>query len=279
MANNNAVNAATAPQSFSSSSFSLPGLAAGTASNIVYYGAGGALLQGALPSGGGVVSQLVTYITASGTFTPNSKCLYAVIETFGAGGGGGYAASSAGQYAAGGGGGAGGYSQVAVLVASLLPNISVTVGAAGAGGNGGNGGNGGTSITPFNQATGGFGGAVASAVTIPGVYFATGGAGGVGTSSSGLYQINASGQDGVNGLVSAPIANGQFVQGGAGGNGPGIFAGGKSRFSAAGSAAGFSPVNLYNGGGSGAVSASFGVSALGANGGAGLIIITQFLSA
>ncbi len=284
---NNAINAATESQtfgnacSFTNASVSMSALATATTSDIVYYGVGGILTKGAAPSGGGgAVSTLQTWITSSGTFTPNAKCLWAVIQTFGAGGGGGGVPSATNQYAAAGGGGAGGYSEVAVLVASLLPNISITIGAAGAGGTAGSAGvNGGTTTTPFNSATGGTGGLGGITLTIPNCYFAGGSGGGSGSSSSGLYQVNQQGNAGRYGIVFATAALTAYCEGGTGGNGPGTFFGGRSVIAPNSAQSGFAPTNPYNGGGSGAVSASVATNSVaGGAGGAGLVIITQYLS-
>lgn len=100
-------------------------------------------------------------ITASGTYTPPSNLLYAIVECVGGGGGSsGIDATGVGQVGVSAAGGGGGYSKKIYAKSALLPNVSVTIGAAGAAGAAGatNGGNGGTTTFLGMSAPGGDGG-------------------------------------------------------------------------------------------------------------------------
>jgi hypothetical protein len=71
--------------------------------------------------------------TATGTYTPNSYLLYAVIECWGGGGGGGGVTGSSTQSKVAGGGSGGGYSRSVVTSATVGASRAVTIGAGGAG--------------------------------------------------------------------------------------------------------------------------------------------------
>lgn len=118
-------------------------------------------------------------ITSTSTYTPPSNLLYAIVECVGGGGGGsGTPAPIAGQVAVGGGGGGGGYTKKIYARSALLPNVSVTIGAAGAGGAIGvnNGTAGGNTTFLGMTASGGGGGAASAAAASVNTFGTDGGA-------------------------------------------------------------------------------------------------------
>ncbi|MBD9445749.1 MULTISPECIES: glycine-rich domain-containing protein [unclassified Rhizobium] len=214
----------------------------------------------------GVVKTQV--FNASGTYTPDSKLLYAVIECIGAGGGAGGAANNTqtGAWNASGGGGGGAYSRKTVTKATIGASQAVTVGAAGANGAAGNnnGNNGGaSSVGTLCVANGGGGGFGA----------ADGGAGGSGPGASTTGAVgditlqggNAS--NGRNGSVSA-----FFNAGGFGGASPVFGTQTPSGPPGTPGSAGRTPGS----GGSGASSYNSAGANAGGAGFAGIVIITEY---
>jgi len=191
-----------------------------TNANITVNGKG---LITAASNGGaaGVVTVKSQVFTSSGTYTPSTGMLYAVVEVQGAGGGGGGTAVS---NSVGSGGGAGGYSRKTLSAATIGGSQSVTVGNGGAGCatsvtcTGGTGGS--SSFGALLSATGGAGGTANSPVPVAP---ATVAGGNPGTGSSG--NVNVTGGPGGSGLwLSSGAQKGgdggtsYFGGGGVGGN-------------------------------------------------------------
>lgn len=210
----------------------------------------------------------VQHFSATGTYTPSTGLVYAIIECLGAGGGGGSADVATGGYNQyGGGGGAGGYSRAVASAATIGASQAVTIGAAGTGGAAGNnagvaggdtsvgtlcvgkGGTGGGASTGTAQGNGGAGGATGTGNMVAGrgmvgfTGFPLAFAAGAGPSAPGASSAWGSG---------AVPCNGQTNQ--AGGNATGFGAGG--------------------GGGCNYNSAVLG--AAGGNASAGYIVITEY---
>lgn len=198
-------------------------------------------------------------ITSTSTYTPPSNLLYAIVECVGGGGGGsGTPATLAGQIAVAGGGGGGGYTKKIYARSALLPNVSVTIGAAGAAGAAGanDGTNGGDTTFLGMNASGG-GGGIASAAAAAVNYFGTDGGpasggdvnvvgsavGNYGYSTSGNYSISIGGHSPYSG-ATRPNASG----------------------------------NGYGGGGGGGTSNGGAAAAAGTAGTAGVVFITEFLA-
>jgi hypothetical protein len=252
----------------------------GTLQSIAGVGTSGQVLTsngaGALPTfqaastGSAFTSIVVQTFTADGTYTPTANMKYCTIEVVGGGGaGGGSTAGGSGTGSIGGGGGGGGYARKTVTAATIGASKSVSVGAGGTANSAAAGGNGGTSsVGSIVSATGGTGG---SSSSVGGVASGAGGAGGAGSSGD----VNSSG--------------------GAGGYG-GTFSGGSGAFSGSGGCSYFGAgagniVNftlasanidgiagsVYGGGGSGSSSNTLSLNGTGGAGGAGIVIITEFI--
>lgn len=216
----------------------------------------------------------VTVITSTGTFTTDTKCLYARVRLVGGGGGGGGANTTGlSDIAAAGGGGGGGYAEKTFSRTTLGSSQSVTIGAAGAAGasSGASGGTGGTtSLGSLLSATGGTGG---SGQASNGIVLATyGGAGGVGSSGD----LNLDGDIGGHGLILDPNSGGGTPLGGYGGRSL-LGAGGRGTDTDFGQSAGATGKNYGGGGGGGAGIA--GTDAAGGAGAAGVVIVEEYLSA
>jgi hypothetical protein len=200
---------------------------------------------------------VVSY-TASGTYVPHPKLLYAVIEAVGGGGGGGSPVGGA-NGGAGGGGGSGAYVRYTLTKATIGASRAITIGAGGvgaltAGATGGIGG--GTTVSGLISANGGGGGSGAADGAV--------GGGGVGGAAGGGDLI-VLGQGGGYGTL---ISNSGV--GGAGGSTPFGFGG-----PATGNLAGAGAI----GGGYGAGGAGGGASTsyrAGGDGAQGIVLITEF---
>jgi hypothetical protein len=209
----------------------------------------------------------VQKFTSSGTYTPDAKLRYCVIECVGGGGAGGGVALGTTRALGGAGGGSGGYTRTTASAATIGISKTVTVGAAGAGGTGSSGGAGGnTSVGSLCVAIGGAGGELSNFST----NFGLAGAGG----TSGTGDVAVSGNPGENGEIY-PSASTNLAHGGAGG--ASYFGGGGRQ-----TMSGFSPTNgnagSFGGGGSGAAILASSGTAAGGNGGAGFVVITEFCS-
>jgi hypothetical protein len=128
-------------------------------------GAAGMLLQtqgpAADPLWASPLRLVLQTFTGSGTYTPTSGMLQALVITTGAGGGGGGADTNGSSMTAGGGGGAGGTVIELFNAAAIGASQTVTIGAAGTAGSntGGGGGTGGDStFGALHTAYGGVGG-------------------------------------------------------------------------------------------------------------------------
>jgi hypothetical protein len=227
-----------------------------------------AALRDALSAVGVVRTQ---QFTSSGTYTPDSKLLFAIIECVGGGGGGGGIAGAAGFTGAAAGGAPGGYSRAIKTAAQIGASQTVTIGAAGAAGPAGanNGSAGGsTSVGTLCAANGGNGG-----------NFTTSGS--VGPPSAGAVSgtgdfapSGAAGTGGFGYLSATPL----FLNYAAGSGGSTLFgAGGTSVAGNANSVAGHN-AGGYGAGGSGAASQNSATNAAGGNGAPGITIITEFCS-
>jgi hypothetical protein len=211
----------------------------------------------------------ITTFTASGTWTPDSKMIFAILEAQGAGGGGAGVSGGGTTYWVGGGGGSGAYSRKVVLKADTSATHNVTVGNGGGGGTGtGNGSAGGaTSIGTLCGAAGGGGGTSGNSGAQP-----SGGAGG--SKASGTGDFVMAGNPGDSGVYG-----GTAPTNGGGGGSPVLGSGGRAVM-ATSSAGSTSPGNNgdQGGGGSGAASWNTTSTATGGSGGNGIAVITEFLS-
>lgn len=212
--------------------------------------------------------------TASGTYTPTSGMVYAVVECVGGGGGGGGVLGVSAQSYGAGGGGSGGYSRLVATAATIGASKSVTIGALGAGGTAGaNNGSaagdtcvgGAACTTNLCVGKGGSGGLFGNSAGSP-----NGGAGGV----AGTGDLAAAGVPGNTGFYSAVSTIVAFGGNGGssqfGGGGAGVV--GTSGVANAGAAAG-----AYGGGGAGAVAHNTTNTAAGGNGSAGVVFITEYV--
>jgi hypothetical protein len=218
-------------------------------------------------TGAVTTSVVVQKFTASGTYTPTSGMLHAVIECIGSGGGGGgVTGTMAGSYG-GAGGGAGSYSRRLVTAAQVGASQTVTVSAAGAGGVGsGNGTAGGdVSVGTLCVGKGGSGGQYTNSGQV-----GVAGAGGV----AGTGDINGAGQPGgpswYYGASTQPIP-----VSGTGGSTP--FGAGGASVSANGTVTAGNSGSL-GGGGSGASASGSTSSANGGTGGIGIVIVTEYVN-
>lgn len=284
MAINDAVNlqtanfAATGSWTFSNATHILSALATGTTSSIVYIDpTTGLLTKGAVPGGSGGFSTInVQTFTTNGTYTPTASMKYCIIEAVAGGGGaGGCAQTTGGGTNSGGGGGSGGYARLLASAATIGASQAVVVGAAGAGGLAATGANG----TSGGNTT--FG----SLITCGGGVFGTGGGvqGGVntdtntpggagGTATGGT--VNIAGQHGGCGLANGSTTGlSSFAVSGIGGSTP-LGMGGS--ICPPNSGAGFSGTGFGSGGGGGATWQGTS-SMVGGAGGAGIVIITEFI--
>jgi hypothetical protein len=211
--------------------------------------------------------------TSSGTYTPTTGMKYCIVRLVGAGGGGGGAnTGGVGTACVGGGGGAGGYAESAFSAATIGVSQTVTIGAAGTAGTnvGGDGGSGGTtSLGALISATGGTGGI--GSPTDSGGNAQNGSPGGTGSGT-----VSGTGAPG--GTVTIANIAGAGVVCVAGFGGSTIFgAGGQPRGTVSGGAfAGIAGSN--GGGGSGGICNGNSGGAAGGAGGAGYMVITEFLS-
>lgn len=211
-------------------------------------------------------SVAVQTFTSGGTYTPNAKMLFCMVEVCGGGGGGGGAQAAASQAGAGGGGGAGGYSRSFLSRTTVGAGQTITIGTGGSGGAlglnaGGAGGN--SSFGSLVTANGGGGGP--GAATTAATQVTVGGLG----APVGTGQVASSGEPGGTGIVTAGSL-GQVV----GGNGASGFFGGGGRSTGIGTPP---PGTGYGSGGAGGLAYN-GVASVGAAGAPGLVIITEYLT-
>lgn len=218
----------------------------------------------------GVVNKInIQTFTSSGTYTPTSGMVYAVIECYGGGGGGGGVAGNGSLTNAGAGGGGGGYSADLASAATIGASQVVTIGTAGAAGSSGNnaGSNGGpTSVGTLCTAGGGGGGAGNGNNSVGGLG---------GTPGSGNNNILAGyGAPGYQGTgFTAATTNGLAAFGGS----CAIGGGGNAIASSSGATNGNAAVGFCSGGGGGYTN-NTGSTAAGGNGTAGYVKIIEYIS-
>lgn len=216
---------------------------------------GTAIQDTGIPSSSVVRSVKLQSFTTSGTYTPSSGMLYAVVRVVGGGGGGGgTGATGAGVFAMAGGGGGGGGAESVLTAATIGASQTVTRGAGGTGGVGAaNGGTGGTSsFGSLVVATGGNGGTLGTPSSSQAT--ALGGGGGSVTAGS-LVNVGSAGGFGLTMYPNAGVPGAGGASGfGSGGGVTAVFGGN-----------GTTPAGAGGGGGGASINASTAA----ANGGAG----------
>lgn len=216
-------------------------------------------------TGAVTTSVVVQKFTATGTYTPTSGMLHAIIECVGGGGGGSGMQGALNAAHTGSGGGAGGYSRKYVTAADIGASKAVTIGAAGtagaaADGTGGTGGQ--TSVGSLCVANGGLGGQGGNTTN-------QGGLGG----AAGTGDIAASGQPGGGGFfatintINLPTQPGGSTQWGGGGGSQNANA----------NAVGLAGTG-FGSGGSGAATNNTASAFAGGAGAPGLVIITEYVN-
>ena len=196
--------------------------------------------------------------SSSGTYTPHTGTVYAIIECIGGGGGGGASGTvTSGNVGVGSGGGGGGY---ACTFYQNPTSQSIIIGAGGTSGNAG----GTTYFGSYCAASGGLGGLSTSGTS---ALTASGGGGGVGVTGNILIY----GQQGQSSWACYSIVLGQAGAGGASPKGWGAGGGGGLNGSPS---VGYN----YGGGGGGAVQYNVGASIPGGTGASGVVFITEFLT-
>jgi len=212
----------------------------------------------------------VQVFPTSGTYTPSSGLVEAMVYAIGGGGsGGGSTNSSPSTASAGGGGGSGGTTQALLSAAQIGASQTVTIGAGGVGASGTSGTGGGTtSFGSLLTALGGGPGNATAGTAVSIVVFGGAGAN-AGTVSSGTA-INV-----------APGSVGQYAyldisgDGVSGSGGASTIGGGA--FPVTGSAVnGNNGVANTGGGGSGAINFGSTGSMTGGNGGSGYVIVIEY---
>ncbi len=231
-------------------------------------GSGLTFSTGAITASGTIGSVTIQKFTASGTYTPNAKMLYAIVQCVGGGGGGGGAANAAAGSAVGAGGGGGGSLSIKRVSASDIgASKAVTIGAAGTGGSAGNNA-----------------GAAGGDTSLGALCIGKGGASGSGANGSNLGAFGAGGVAGTGDVTTVGNAGGDGWQAaatniiakvGAGGAGP--FGGAPANRSVVASTAGAAGQG-FGAGGNGGISFNGGGTAAGGAGSAGLVIVTEFNS-
>lgn len=219
-------------------------------------------------SGGNEIAVNVVVIGSTGTYTPSANMAYCTAVVSGGGGGGGScdANSVAGQVSSGGGGASGETRSATFSAATIGAGVSVTIGAGGTGGVAGAGGTGGSTL--FGAAItagGGLGGA--RGISRSGVNFELGGAGSV-TGSGGIATVGTPGGvafvtgNSLSNSVSGAGASGYYGGGAVGVTGSSN--GANAADNNAGGSGGASIINTAKNGGAG---------------GAGLVVITEYIYA
>lgn len=220
---------------------------------------------GTITCSGKVAVVKVQKFLASGTYTPSTGLLYAIIECVGGGGAGGGVAGTGGNVFTAGGGGGGSYSRAYASAATIGASKTVTIGAGGtagtAGANNGNAG-GDTSVGSICVGKGGSGGQFSN-----GSQLGLGGAGGV-AGTGDFTPIGNNGGPGFYATVTTLIAPSGF-----GGNSH--FASGATPV-AGGVSNGINAGTNSGGGGSGGDVSNSASTASGGVGGSGLVLITEF---
>lgn len=212
-------------------------------------------------------SMAIQKFTASGTYTPTTGMVFAIVECVGGGGAGGGVTGAGGAAYGGGGGGGGGYARKLVTAAAVGASQTVTIGAGGVGVAGWSpGGSGGaTSLGALCAANGGSGGGTAQST-------AAGGPGGSGTIGDVLGRGGAGATPQLGANVSAAVggAGGSSMFGGGGVGEVNATAGrGFNGYAAGGYGGGGAGADVYDQGGA--------FPYAGTSGTAGIVVITEFL--
>lgn len=214
-------------------------------------------------AGGGISVLNVQSFSTSGTYTPTSGMVYALVQMVGAGGGAGGASVDGGDTApCSSGGGGGMYAQRLLDAATIGASQSVTIGAAGTGGSGQADGVDGGSTS--------FGAILTVAGGVKGLYLRSGNAvqegGDGGSAITGTADYSQPG-----GGAGYAISSGSLIVSGAGGSSY-FSSGGKAKaVTSDGETAGG-----YGGGGSGAVAVA-GTPGDGGDGSPGFVLITEYI--
>jgi hypothetical protein len=214
------------------------------------------------------LSVVIQVFNASGTYTPTTGMLYAVIEAVGGGGaGGGAAITTAAQFSAGTGGASGEYAKGVFSASTVGASQVITIGAGGVGAAGTTGGTGGnTSVGALISANGGSGGPTIAASTGGNGYGGAGGTGG----SGGSYRVNGS----FGGVANFVV--GSFAFSGLGSSGP--FGSGGTGVTGANSVGGAGTGN--GAGGGGALNLTSQAAAIvGGAGSLGKVVVTEYVIA
>jgi hypothetical protein len=216
----------------------------------------------------GAVTVKQQSFSASGTYTPSTGMIFAIVECIGGGGGGGGASGTAGQVYGGAGGWSGAYSRALVTAATVGASKAVTVGAGGGGGAGAAAGStgGATSVGALCVANGGTGGQFGSSAQFPTPL--TGPATGTGN------MIAVGGNPGIHGFYSTIIT----VQGYSGAGGSSVYGGGGAAVTASSAGSTGTSASGVGSGGSGAIVHNTAGGASGGSGSNGYVVITEFNS-
>lgn len=205
----------------------------------------------------------------SGTYTPDPKMVFCIIEVVGGAGGSGGVDGTTGESKASAGGGSGSYSRTVASAADIGASQTVTIGAGGTAGTGSpvvNGGNGGD--TSVGSLCIGKGGSGSTSIAAAGV-LSTAGAGGVAGTGDVTIAGNAGGV-GSGASITTVAANA--------GSGGASYFGGAPRGVQAGSSNVVAGIAGTTGSGaSGAAAHNSDNLAAGAAGGNGRVVITEFL--
>lgn len=240
-----------------------------------FNGTTGTIIQDSgIPSSSVVRVVKVQKFTSSGTYTPSTGLLYAIIECVGGGGGGGGALGASSGGNGGGGGGGGSYSRLYASASDIGSSQTVTIGTGGSAGSSGfnSGGAGGdTSVGTICVAKGGSGGTGANGISNIGQ-------GGAGGTASGAGHLQIAGQKGNNASYVPSGTTGFALANGNGGSSIFGFGAIASVNSNTATSAGTAAAANSGAGGSGATFANSTSSAAGGAGGSGLVIITEFCS-
>jgi len=208
--------------------------------------------------------------TTSGTYTPTTGMVFCIVEMVaGGGGGGGVSASNIGSQS----GASGAYIRALLTSSQISTSQTVTIGSAGSAGSssGTSGGTGGTtSLGSLLSCTGGTGGA---GNTTSGTIYIAPVAGGTATVTTGTAILTLNGQ--YSGNASGQGTIGFYV--GAGGSNP-MGQGAAAWLNLTSFTSGVNSPTGYGGGGGGGYATS-GSSQAGSAGGAGYMVITEFISA
>lgn len=222
---------------------------------------------------GAVVSITAQRFTTSGTYTPTTGMIYAVIEGVGPGGAGGGSTGAITDIKSGGGGGSGGCSRIVVSAATIGASKAVVIGTGGVGASNAAGGAGSGATTvgaTILVANAGSGGALNNGST---AFGAGGGGGAAGTGD--LFFSGAAGAFGI--LYFTPANAPTLALGGAGASS--CYGGGASAPAASTgqTAAGLGGV-VPGSGGSGGISYALATNTAGGNGANGFVLITEYCS-